>query len=111
MELYPSPSDPNGSSNPKVPVDTIHCRRCEKDAPKLEKPPFKNPIGERVYEEICQTCWEEWLQHQTVLINHHGLDPRNPKAREFLYSQIDEVLLKGGTGEGVDRSKKGTIQY
>ena len=89
----------------------IHCRRCEKDAPKLEKAPFRNDIGERVHEGICQDCWAEWLQHQTVLMNHHGLDPRNPKAREFLYSEIETVLLKGGEGKQVDTSQQGNIRF
>jgi len=97
--------------NPRAPVDTISCRRCKKNAPKLEKPPFRNETGERVHEEICQNCWADWLEHQTVLINHHGLDPRNPKAREFLYEQIETVLLKGEQGEQVDTSKRGTIDH
>ena len=87
----------------------IRCRRCEKDAPRMEKAPFRNAIGERVHEGICQDCWCEWLQHQTLLINHYGLDPRDPKAREFLYEQIETVLLEGGEGEQVDTSKQGTI--
>jgi len=90
-------------------VETIRCRRCEKDAPRMEKAPFRNAIGERVHEKICQDCWGEWLQHQTLLINHYGLDPRDPKAREFLYQQIETVLLEGGEGEQVDTSKQGTI--
>ena len=92
-------------------MDTIQCQRCRKDSPKLEKPPFRNPIGERVHQEICQDCWGEWLQHQTLLINHYGLDPRDPKAREFLYEQIETVLLKGEGGKGVDTSRKGTIEF
>lgn len=92
-------------------MNTIQCSRCKKNAPKLEKAPFRNPIGERVHQEICQVCWGEWLEHQTVLINHHGLDPRNPKAREFLYEQVETVLLKGGKAEGVDTSRKGTVEY
>jgi Fe-S cluster biosynthesis and repair protein YggX len=111
LELYPSPNDGKGSQDPKVHVDTIQCQRCERNAPKLEKPPFKNPVGERVFEQICQDCWSEWLQHQTLLINHYGLDPRDPRAREFLYSQIDQVLLKGEEGEQVDTSRKGTIEH
>jgi len=75
----------------------------------MEKAPFRNAIGERVHAEICRTCWGEWLQHQTLLINHYGLDPRDAKAREFLYQQIEAVLLEGGTGEQVDTSQKGTI--
>ena len=77
----------------------------------MEKAPFRNPIGERVHEEICRDCWGEWLQHQTLLINHYGLDPRNPKAREFLYEQIEKVLLRGEGGEDVDTSQKGTIEF
>jgi len=92
-------------------VETIHCRRCEKDSPRLEKPPFRNDLGERIHDEICRDCWADWLQHQTLLINHYGLDPRDPRAREFLYQQIETVLLKGEEGEGVDTSQQGNIQY
>lgn len=92
-------------------MDTIRCRRCQRDAPRLPKAPFRNATGERVYNEICQDCWGEWLQHQTLLINHYGLDPRDPKAREFLYTQVEKVLLKGEEGEGVDTSQKGTIEF
>lgn len=98
-------------SFPKNPVDTIHCRRCQKDAPRLDKAPFKNPVGERVHQEICQACWGDWLEHQTLLINHYGLDPRDPKARAFLYEQVEKVLLKGEEGEEVDTSQKGTIEH
>jgi Fe-S cluster biosynthesis and repair protein YggX len=92
-------------------VDTILCRRCKKEGPQLEKPPFRNPLGEQIHAEICQACWSDWLEHQTLLINHYGLDPRDPKAREFLYSQIEKVLLEGGAGEGVDTAQKGTIDF
>jgi Fe-S cluster biosynthesis and repair protein YggX len=51
------------------------------------------------------------LKHQTLLINHYGLDPRDPKAREFLYSQVDEVLLGDGQAERVDSAERGTIEW
>lgn len=92
-------------------MDTIQCIRCRKDAPKLEKAPFRNALGERIHQEVCQDCWAEWLQHQTLLINHYGLDPRDPRARQFLYQQIEKVLLEGEEGEDVDTSQKGTVQY
>jgi Fe-S cluster biosynthesis and repair protein YggX len=92
-------------------VETIQCRRCRKDAPALDKAPFRTPLGDRIREEICRDCWADWLQHQTLLINHYGLDPRDPKARSFLYEQIETVLLKGEDGESVDTSQKGTIEF
>ena len=65
---------------------------------KLARTPFKTDLGERIQNEICTNCWQEWLQHQTLLINHYGLDPRDKKAKAFLYEQIEQVLLQGGEG-------------
>lgn len=91
--------------------ETIECRRCGNDAPRLAKPPFRTELGERIRGEICAECWQDWLQHQTLLINHYGLDPREPKAREFLYEQIEQVLLQGGEGKSIDTSKQGDIEW
>lgn len=90
---------------------TIQCHRCGEDAPRLPRPPFKNELGQRVQDEICAGCWQEWLQHQTLLINHYGLDPRDKKAKAFLYEQIEQVLLEGGEGEQVDTSQEGSIEW
>ena len=68
-------------------------------------------MGERIHGEICQACWSDWLEHQTLLINHYGLDPRDPRARQFLYEQIEKVLLEGEGGEEVDTSQKGTVEF
>jgi Fe-S cluster biosynthesis and repair protein YggX len=92
-------------------VELIRCRRCGEERPALEKAPFRGERGARVLASICASCWADWLKHQTLLINHYGLDPRDAKAREFLYSQIDEVLLGEGDAEQVDTSKRGTIEW
>jgi Fe-S cluster biosynthesis and repair protein YggX len=77
----------------------------------MEKAPFRNEIGEKVLAGICTGCWQDWLEHQTLLINHYGLDPRDKRAQQFLFEQIETVLLKGEGGEEVDTSQKGNIQY
>jgi Fe-S cluster biosynthesis and repair protein YggX len=92
-------------------VETIECMRCKEARPRLERAPFRSELGERILAEICTGCWADWLQHQTLLINHYGLDPRDAKAREFLYAQVESVLLGGGDGEQIDTSKQGQIQW
>jgi Fe-S cluster biosynthesis and repair protein YggX len=88
----------------------IQCRRCG-EGPKLERAPFRNELGDRVVAEICGNCWKEWLQHQTLLINHYGLDPREQKSRDFLYGQIETVLLGDGEAEQIDTSKQGQVEW
>jgi Fe-S cluster biosynthesis and repair protein YggX len=92
-------------------TETIRCRRCDQDSAPLAKAPFRNDLGARVLHEICAGCWQEWLQHQTLLINHYGLDPREKSARDFLYQQIEQVLFEGTSGKEIDTTKEGTIEW
>ena len=43
--------------------------------------------------EICQPCWSGWLQKQTQIINHYGLDLTNPDAQNFLFDNIKGYLF------------------
>jgi Fe-S cluster biosynthesis and repair protein YggX len=89
----------------------IQCRRCGKESVSLAKPPFRTELGERILAQVCASCWQEWLQHQTLLINHYGLDPRDKRAREFLYEQIEQVLFEGQRGEEIDTTKQGSVEW
>ena len=91
-------------------METIECRRCG-DGPALTKPPFRNELGERIVASVCANCWKDWLQHQTLLINHYGLDPRDQKSRDFLYEQVKAVLLGEGEATDVDTSREGQISW
>lgn len=91
-------------------MEQIDCRRHPGRLSRaLERPPFKSELGERIRREICSTCWQDWLRHQALLINHFGLDPRDRKAREFLYGQVRAVLFDEGEAAEIDTSMKGTI--
>jgi len=60
--------------------------------------PFQNDIGLRVFEQICNVCWQEWLNTQKQLMNHYALDPRDPKSKQFLFANM-EAFLFGKPGE------------
>ncbi len=91
-------------------MNTVACRRHpETPGPAMAAPPFRSGLGERIQREICDRCWKDWLQHQTLLINHFGLDPRKREAREFLYGQVKAVLFGEGDAATIDSSMQGTI--
>ncbi len=91
--------------------ETVHCRRCDRQAQRIPRPPFRTELGERIVASVCADCWKDWLQHQTLLINHYGLDPRDAKSRAFLYEQIETVLLGDGEARQVDTSQQGSIEW
>lgn len=88
----------------------IQCTRCRKEGPPLPYAPFRSELGERIQAQICQECWAEWLKQQTMLINHYGLNVRDPEAKKFLTEQTERFLF-GGDTEEVDTSKQGTISW
>ncbi|NNF28783.1 MAG: hypothetical protein HKN73_16280 [Gemmatimonadetes bacterium] len=91
-------------------VTPFECRRHPgEDRPALSAPPFKNDLGERIQRNICADCWKDWLTHQTVLMNHFGLDPRKKQSRDFLYEQLRAVLFDEGEVASVDTSQQGSI--
>ena len=71
----------------------ITCVRCGQTRDQMAFRPFQNELGRRAFEEICATCWGDWLRQQQALINHYGLDLRDAKAKEFLFQQMEEFLF------------------
>ncbi|HET6230134.1 MAG TPA: oxidative damage protection protein [Longimicrobiaceae bacterium] len=89
----------------------IQCTRCGETKPQLPFAPFNNDLGKRIHAEICTECWAQWLKQQTMLINHYGLNVREPDARKFLFENTEKFLFKTGETEVVDTSKQGTISW
>lgn len=77
-------------------MSTVHCARCGLERDKMAFQPFQNELGKRAYDEICGVCWGEWLKMQQQLINHYGLNLRDPKAKEFLFRNMEQFLFKAG---------------
>jgi Fe-S cluster biosynthesis and repair protein YggX len=71
----------------------VTCTRCGQTREGIPYRPFPSELGRRLVEQICQTCWSDWVRLQQQLINHHGLDPREPSAKDFLYAQLELYLF------------------
>ena len=74
----------------------VHCARCGLERERMAFQPFQNDLGKRAYDEICGVCWGEWTKMQQQLINHYGLNLRDPKAKEFLLHHMEQFLFKEG---------------
>lgn len=89
------------------------CVRCgQADRERLSMRPFPNELGERLVDEICASCWEEWKSRQMLLINHYGLKVRDPQAREFLVSNLHAFLFgEGGDEAEIDTTREGEVSW
>ncbi len=92
--------------------DKFKCTRCGRKDQKMQFAPFPSELGERVFNEICQPCWQEWLQKQTQLINHYGLDVSNPETHDFLFDNLKIFLFDEGANLAeIDTSQEGKINW
>jgi Fe-S cluster biosynthesis and repair protein YggX len=74
-------------------MSTVQCVRCGQDRNRMAFKPFQTDLGQRVYDQICSVCWADWLKMQQQLINHYGLNLRDPQAKEFLLRNMEQFLF------------------
>jgi len=74
----------------------VNCAKLGRELPGLNRPPFGGALGKRVFENISQEAWALWQDQSTLLINHYGLNLRDPAAQKFLMEQMEQFFF----GEG-----------
>ena len=75
----------------------VHCVKLDKEAEGLAAPPYPGELGQRIYENVSKEAWQQWLAHQTMLINEYRLTPIEPKARKFLEEEMEKFFFGGGS--------------
>ena len=78
---------------------TVHCIKLGTEAEGLEHPPYPGELGRRIYEQVSKQAWQQWLSHQTMLINEHRLSPVDPESRRFLEAEMEKYFF----GEGSEK--------
>lgn len=75
---------------------TVHCVKLGYEAPALPRPPLPGELGQRIFDNVSQAAWQQWMQEQTRLINEYGLELADPEARKFLAEQTEEYFFGSG---------------
>lgn len=74
---------------------TVFCKKYQTDLPALEIPPLPGAKGQDVYDNISAQAWQEWLAHQTRLINEKHLSLFDPSSRKYLSAQMEKFFTGG----------------
>jgi Fe-S cluster biosynthesis and repair protein YggX len=75
----------------------VFCEKHQKEALGLDFAPYPGELGQRIYNHICKEAWQEWLKHQTMLINENRLNLLDPKTRPFLEEEMVKFLFGQGS--------------
>ena len=75
---------------------TVHCIKLGTEAPGLDRPPLPGPLGQRIYENVSRQAWQDWIAHQTRLINEYRLVLADAQARKFLSEELERYFFGDG---------------
>jgi Fe-S cluster biosynthesis and repair protein YggX len=81
---------------------TVECVRLKREAEGLDRQPYPGELGKRIFEHVSKEAWQEWLRHQTMLINENRISPVDPKARKFLEEQMELFFFGEGSAPPPD---------
>ena len=80
---------------------TVHCIKLNKEAEGLDFPPVPGEMGKKLYMSVSKEAWQQWLKHQTMLINENRLNLADDRARKYLATQMEKHFF----GEGADAAQ------
>jgi Fe-S cluster biosynthesis and repair protein YggX len=78
---------------------TVHCVKLGVDAEGLDRATYPGALGQRIFENVSKQAWQEWLAHQTRLINEYRLTLADASARKFLASEMEKYFFGGDLAE------------
>ena len=78
---------------------TVNCVLLKKEGAGLDYAPYPGELGQRIYDDVCKEAWQQWLAHQTTLINENRLTPFEPEARKFLETEMEKFFFGEGSAK------------
>jgi Fe-S cluster biosynthesis and repair protein YggX len=75
----------------------VHCQLLDQELDALTFQTYPGELGKRIFENISQQAWQQWMTLQTMLINEHRLSPINPEHRAYLEAEMEKYFFGGGS--------------
>lgn len=80
----------------------VQCVLLGVEADGLDYVPYPGELGQRIYENVSQQAWQQWVAHQTMLINEYKLTPFEPAARKLLEEEMEKFFFGEGSSRPAD---------
>lgn len=74
----------------------VFCIKYKEKTEGLEKAPYPGELGERIYAQVGKAAWQEWLEHQKMLVNEYRLNMADKRARQYLLEQTERHFFGDG---------------
>ena len=77
----------------------VKCVKLGQELPGMVYKPFNNDLGQRIYDNVSQEAWRQWIEASKMIVNEYRLDLTSPDGQKLLMEQAERFFF----GEGADR--------
>ena len=74
----------------------VKCVKLQRELPGLDKPPFNDALGQRIYENVSKEGWRMFKEHFKMVMNEYRLNPIDPNSQKIMEEQMEQFFF----GEG-----------
>lgn len=79
----------------------VFCRKYQQELEGLDLPPYPGAKGQDIFNNVSKKAWQEWMAHQTMLINEKRLNMMDMGTKVYLNDQMIKFL----SGENYDEAE------
>ncbi|MFV2031033.1 MAG: oxidative damage protection protein [Gammaproteobacteria bacterium] len=74
----------------------VNCVVLGEEAPGLNSVPYPGELGQRIYENVSEKGWKQWIERQTMIINENGLSTADPASLALIEQHMLGFIFKEG---------------
>jgi Fe-S cluster biosynthesis and repair protein YggX len=77
----------------------VKCVKLGQELPGVVYRPFENELGKRIYDNVSQDAWRQWIEQSKMMVNEYRIDLTSPQGQRMLLEKAEEFFFGTGTEE------------
>jgi Fe-S cluster biosynthesis and repair protein YggX len=77
----------------------VLCVKLKRELPGLPEPPFDSELGKKIYDNVSQQAWGQWMEHCKMLLNEYRLNPARKQDQEVIVQQMEQFFFGEGSAK------------
>ena len=74
----------------------VKCVKLQRDLPGLDRPPFNDELGHRIYENVSKEAWQMFKEHFKMVMNEYRLALGSDEANRIFEQQVTDYFFGPG---------------
>ena len=75
----------------------VKCAKLGAELPGMVYKPFNNDLGQRIYDNVSQDAWKQWIEASKMIVNEYRLDLVSPQGQKVWMEQLEKYFFGEGS--------------